>query len=491
MKSIVIVGAGIGGLTAANLLAKNGHRVTLFEAHDSPGGYTAGFWRKGFYFESGTLSFESADMIFKVMKDIGVFDKIKFIRQATRFRSKKIDGVCRTYRDLKRLFYRSYPSARESLDGYFGAVDKMYNPLHAMMKPAGIADYLLLPARLANIGYLFKRLEKVTITKFAARYFDPQSELYRIFKGFGYPDMSAAIAGPAFLSFFDDYWTVEGGMQSWADVLADNFRGLGGVLKLKSPVDRILTDRGRAIGVASQGKEYRADYVISACDYKKTFLRYLDDRTLLDPAVLEKIERAAVSEGIFAVYLGLNMTNETLRKHLQIPHVVYYDETPGADIRQSDDENFFEKRSVTLYSPSLINGKLAPEGKSSLMIQAVAPFRWMNNWGGGDKNRYRDLKARVKETLISKASALVPDLTPHIDFEEAATPLTFERYTGNTDGATSAWSWNPAKKFYGNIMTVKVTTPVKNLLIGSCWSSQIGGIPGAINAAKKCARKID
>ncbi|NLW08505.1 MAG: FAD-dependent oxidoreductase [Firmicutes bacterium] len=59
MGKVVIIGAGIGGLMAGNLLARKGHQVTIFESHTTPGGYTAGFWRNGFYFESGTLSFEA------------------------------------------------------------------------------------------------------------------------------------------------------------------------------------------------------------------------------------------------------------------------------------------------------------------------------------------------------------------------------------------------------------------------------------------------
>ncbi|MDD5260207.1 MAG: FAD-dependent oxidoreductase, partial [bacterium] len=83
MKKIAIIGAGIGGLVSGNLLAKKGHQVTIFESHSSPGGYTAGFWRNGFYFESGTFSFEASELVFKVMDKIGVRDKIGFIRQKT------------------------------------------------------------------------------------------------------------------------------------------------------------------------------------------------------------------------------------------------------------------------------------------------------------------------------------------------------------------------------------------------------------------------
>ena len=137
-----------------------------------------------------------------------------------------------------------------------------------------------------------------------------------------------------------------------------------------------------------------------------------------------------------------------------------------------------------------MNAELAPEGQSSLMIHAMTPHRWMNDWGGGDRETYRQLKDKVKNALIDKAAAFIPGIRELIEFEDAATPLTFERYTHNTDGATSAWSWNPNKKFYDKGMTANIKTPVKNLYIGSCWAVQIGGVPGAIGAAQACAKVI-
>lgn len=490
MSRIAIIGAGMGGLCAGNLLARKGHKVTIFEAHSTAGGYTAGFRKKGFYFESGTLSFESSDMVFKTMKDIGVYDKVRFARQKTAFKSRDFDGVCETYADLKKLIHTAYPADKEALEKYFGEVDRMINLMMAVMKPKTFIDYPLYPFRLLSFMSLYGKYDKMTIRDFTARFFPENSKLYLFFKSIGYPDMSASIIPGAYLSFLGDYWAVAGGMQSWADALAANFRDLGGDLMLNAAVEKIRTQNGAAVGVVVHGTNHDADYVISACDYKKTFLNLLDDQSLLPAPVREKIEKAAVSEGVFTVYLGLKISNDQLRKYLKVPHCSFHDDRPDADIQNSRDEKYFEKTSLGLYSPSLHDPDLAPMGKSSLMIQTTTPYRWLDNWGQGDKERYRGLKERVKKTLIAKAEFVIPGLNAAIEFEDAATPLTYERYTGNTDGATSAWSWKPNKRFYKNVMTTKIDTPVKNLLIGSCWSGQIGGIPGAIAAAYACAKKI-
>ena len=113
-KSIIIIGSGIGGLVAGNLLAKKGHKVTIFESHTTPGGYTAGFCRKGYYFESGTLSFEASSSVFKAMKDIGVFNDIEFVKQKMGIISENLNGAPESYAGLKNMFYRAFPADKDS-----------------------------------------------------------------------------------------------------------------------------------------------------------------------------------------------------------------------------------------------------------------------------------------------------------------------------------------------------------------------------------------
>ncbi|MGI6436223.1 MAG: phytoene desaturase family protein [Syntrophomonadaceae bacterium] len=497
-KHVIIIGSGIGGLTVGNLLAQKGHKVIIFEAHNMPGGYTAGFYRKGYYFESGTLSFEASASVFKAMKDIGVFEKINFVRQKMRFVAEEFDGIPESNAEYKNMIYSAFPSEKEKLNKAFSVLDKLAGMMGDVDKPMPFL-YSGLKMAIAMLPYvlsgpqqmkLSQQYSDMTASEFAAQYFAKDSKLFKLFSSLGYTDMSALFLGGVVSGMFLDYWTVQDGMQSWADILAENFKKLGGDLKLRSYVDKIITKNGAAVGVSCQNTVYDADYVISAADYKKTLLKLLDDPRLIPQALRDQISAAAVSEGFFTVYLGLNISNQELSRYMKIPHVFPFDIQPGYDIYNSADADFFSKTTASLYSPSMINPRHAPAGKSSLMLQALVPHHWMNNWGGGDKEIYAQLKEKAMEAMISSASRLIPGLQEFIEYKDAATPLTYERYTHNTDGASSAWSWNPKKKFYKNIMSVNIDTPVKNLYIGSCWAMQIGGVPGALAAAYQCAKKI-
>lgn len=501
MKNIIVIGSGIGGLTAAVLLAQKGHGVTIFESHTSPGGYTAGFWRKGFYFESGTLAFESSGVLFKALKDTGVFEKVRCLRKKDRWVSPYFDFSFDSYARFKEAIQRGFPAEKEALDGYFHDLDPVYEAMAPFIDKPYPTQFSGLKAVRAMLPYLFsgrkfyrvfKKFGDMTVVDLADKHFPKGTPLHRLFSDLGYPLMGIGGLGGYFVAMTEDYWHVADGMQHLADALAARLNELGGELKCHAPVDKILTREGAAVGVTSDGKQYQADFVISACDYKNTFLKLLDTPSLLPQKQLEKIMGAAVSEGIFTVYLGLDMANQELLRHMRAYTVSYSPLEHDLDLDDPNDPEIFRKSGFSLHSLSLINPQLAPEGKSSLMIHAVCPTRWQDNWHKGDREKYAALKNGVKAALIERAAAIVPGLKSRIEFEDAASPLTFERYTRNTDGATSAWSWNPNKKFYegGMMAQMSVVTPVRNLLIGSCWANQIGGVPSAIAAAYLCAKKV-
>ncbi|OHD11802.1 MAG: hypothetical protein A2086_03060 [Spirochaetes bacterium GWD1_27_9] len=491
MKKIIIIGAGLGGLTAGNLLVKKRHQVTIFESHSTPGGYIAGFWRKGFYFESGAYGLGNSNEIFKTMKDFDLSDKISFKKlEPFRYVSNDFDIMPYSYQELRNLIFKIYPDEKARLINYFKVVDRMYNTFYNLMSKTSLIKKII---SALEMSFIFSRYNE-TKQEFAERFFEKSSVLYRLLSHFtGYPYMSASMIGPYFWGPLNDYWTVKGGMQSWCNALAEKFTESGGDIKLKSPVDKILTKNNKVTGVTSLGNTYEADYIISACDYKKTFQKLLDSEAV-PLSLLNKLEHSSVSEGWVVVYLGLSISGSELKKIMKSTHAHCYDLSSDADSKTDDEKTqditFFDHCRIELYSPSLENPELAPQGKSSLMIMAISPYRWMSNWGNGDKSEYKKLKEIMCESLINRARIIIPNLYDLIEFKDAATPLTFERYTGNSDGATCCWSWNPHKKFYKNIWSSKVKTPIKNLLIGSAWSSQVGGTAFAVKAGKLCAKII-
>lgn len=499
-KTIAVIGAGLGGLATGNLLVDRGHKVTIFESFTHPGGYTAGFRRKGYYFESGTLSFESSGVFEKLMADLGLAGRLPLVRMRMRIVSPRFDFVMESMPALKEALYAAFPAERAGIDAYLAEVE----PLIAAMRPLALRPLpmqfqglrqlaALLPYAVVGPRYALSRrkVKGMTVDDLAAKHFQPGTPLFRFFTSLGYPKMEVSTQAGMFLVIAEDYWHVKDGMQRWADLLAGRFRDRGGDLRLASPVERILTKDGAAVGIQSKGERFDADAVVSGCDYKKTFLNLLDDPSIVPEAHLRKIREAAVSEGIFTVYLGLRMSGAELRSKMKSHSVAFMPLDRDVDPEDAKAADHFDKDGFSLYSPSLVNPDLAPEGRSSLMIQSVCPAHWQDDWRHDDPEAYRELKERVRDRLVARAEAVVPGLAAAVEFADAATPLTYERYTGNTDGATSGWSWNPKKPFYkGGAFAASVTTPVRNLWIGSSWAGQIGGIPNAIVAAYLATKKI-
>lgn len=350
VKKVVIIGSGIGGLTAGNLLAQKGHKVTIFEAHSRPGGYTAGFFRKGCYFESGTISFESLDTVVRAMRGIGVLEQIEFEKLGLRVVSAHFDAVPENYEEFKKTVYAAFPREKNQLDKAFSDLDRILSALSGgsnMVMPSVMSRTELLKfvlpmiLRLPNMIKVTNKFGDMTSSDFASQYFAKDSMLFNLFSKFSYPDASTIIMAVAMDGVFKDTWTVKGGMQSWADLLAENFRKLGGDLKCNAYVNRIITKDRIAVGVSCGDVIYEADYVIAAGDYKKTFLKLLDDKSLIPGRLLERIENAAVSEGFFTVYLVLDLPGDEFGGHMRCPHVFNIDYKGGCDIFDDEDEDYF------------------------------------------------------------------------------------------------------------------------------------------------------
>ena len=163
------------------------------------------------------------------------------------------------------------------------------------------------------------------------------------------------------------------GCSTWPTSWPTEFQQHGGDLRLGAPVDKILTKDGAAVGVVYRGVAFEAEVVISACDLQADLPR-APRRSVAHSAVqLEKIRKAAVSEGIFTVYLGLALSNAELNSSLQAYTVAYSPLGLRPRFREPERSGPLQQVRLRPAFPVPHQPGLAPEGKSSLMIQTILP----------------------------------------------------------------------------------------------------------------------
>src|SRR5208337_1574925 len=116
----LVVGAGIGGLTAAAKLVQSGQKVLVVDKNPHPGGTTAFYYRKGFAFPMGPLGFSSPALVQKILKDLEVETQLRLRRVHYRFRAFDLDiPLSLPFSDMVEELGTFFPSDREGIKQFF------------------------------------------------------------------------------------------------------------------------------------------------------------------------------------------------------------------------------------------------------------------------------------------------------------------------------------------------------------------------------------
>jgi phytoene dehydrogenase-like protein len=277
-------------------------------------------------------------------------------------------------------------------------------------------------------------------------------------------------------------------MQNFADLFVNLIEENGGKVSLGKKVDQIVIRDGKAAGVRLEdGEEIHSEFVVSNTDWKQTFTKLIASQ-YLNEEFIRKIEGAKVSESFLCVYLGTELDKSSFGDLAF--HTSYF---PSYDKpfleKDPNDPDFFKYCDVGITISSLIDESSAPKGKSVIRLVAPAPYDYLGKWqtdNGKRTDKYRELKERVSNQLVATTEGVIPYLSGHIVVKEIATPLTYERYTLNSEGASAGWSWDPkhalAKEFTSSLDSVR--TPIENLFTVGHWSYPPGGLPSAMLTGK-------
>jgi prolycopene isomerase len=281
-----------------------------------------------------------------------------------------------------------------------------------------------------------------------------------------YPVMPAQNTLGMWISYFDDTWVPAGGMQAFANTFVRFIREHGGQVHLGTPVKRVRIENRQALGITLvDATEIPARWVIAAADLRHICFDLIG-REYLTPGLVAKLEAARPSEPVFAVFLGLRGSPEleSAFQRFGEAHVIF---------------TCADGRVIQIVWLDKNDPSIAPDGHHALFIGWLDKYQ---DWQPlkADEAAYHMSKAAVAQELITRAEEFLPGLRAHIVVQDSASPLTYERYTSNWQGATTGWSWNPA---YAPHFNFAKELPLKNFYAIGHYTFNPGGVPTAMITA--------
>ncbi|HBR80771.1 MAG: phytoene desaturase [Candidatus Uhrbacteria bacterium GW2011_GWE2_45_35] len=422
-KKIIIVGAGPGGLSAGMLLAHKGFEVKIFEKEKIPGGRN-GFLKLGEYkFDIGPTFFMMDNILREIFKTTGrnLDDYVKMTSLLPMYRLYFPDNYLDVYDDQKKM--------KKELARVFPGEENGLAKFHLEEKKRLAALYPILSADNNNILATSKPEFLKAIPSFSigrslfsvmGDYFkDERCRLSFTFQskylGMSPWDCPGAFAMVPFIEHNKGVYHIEGGLSSAAEAMAKVIQEDGGKIHYGKSVKKILTERGRAVGVElNNGKKFFSGAVVINADFSYAASELLSG---LKKYSKKKLEKKKYSCSIFMLYLGVN-------KKFNLPHhaIVF-----AKNYRQNIEDVFSGKLTKEDFSfyvrdASKTDSTLAPKGKSALYVLVPVPNnRSKINWqksGPKIRNRVLELMRQRLKIKIDEADIEVEKIISPTDWQK-------------------------------------------------------------------------
>jgi all-trans-retinol 13,14-reductase len=497
---VIVIGSGLGGLSAAAAFARQGYKAVVLEQHTAPGGYATTFKRPGgFVFDVSLHSTTVGERngVFNLIPGFPEIADVAFLPHRTLYRIIYPDGDIRVpSRDVPayiKLLGDRFPAERDGIAGLFDDMRGLTEEVGRLPQSQGQTDMSTFPT---TYPHVFKSFGRTWGAVMDARIKDPKLKaiISSLWGYYGLPPSrlsSFYYALPTYAYLSQGGFYPMGKSQAISDAFVKFIRGHGGEVRLGTRAAEILTQSGAATGVrAEDGTAYAGKVVISNGDAFRTFRVLLNEPDILKD-YLSRLEKFSVSLSSFQVFLGLkkDLVRETGIQETEIFGAPGYD--PEAEYRgalNADVEG--GGYGLTLYD-NLSKG-FSPAGKNTIGIIALQGYdHWLKyeaDYFAGNKTAYRAEKERMARILIGKVEkTLLPGLSKAIEVMEVGTPLTNVRYTSNHRGAIYGWDQtvdNSTPRRLGH------ATPIKNLYLSGAWTSPGHGYGGVLASGLECFAEI-
>ncbi len=491
----IVIGSGIGGLSAAALLAKHaGKRVLVLERHYAAGGFTHVFHRPGYEWDVGVHYIgevhDPASPVRRIFDHISegrlewspmpdVYDRILIGDRSYDF----VSGRQRFADRMKQYF----PAEARAIDGYLDRVAEASRAARAFFAEKAIPAFAArIAGRMLRSGFL-KHASRTTADVLAELTDNP--ELIAVLTGqwgdYGLPPSQSSFGIHALIAahYLDGASYPVGGAASIASAIAPVIERAGGKILVSAEVAEILLDASnRACGVRmADSREIRADIVISDAGAHNTFSRLLQPAPAVRRGMMEKLEAIPASSAHLCLYLGLSQRPGD--PPLGATNLwIYPSNDHDGNVRRFHENPEAELPVLFVSFPSEKDPDFARRHPGRATIEAVtlAPYHWFARWQdlrwkqrGSD---YDALKQRFTQRMLDQLERHLPGIRGRIEHCELSSPLSTRHFANYEHGEIYGLSATPARF---QTRELQPRTGIRNLFLTGSDAASFG-VTGAL-----------
>lgn len=437
MKKIVVIGAGISGLSAGIYAARSGFDVTILEQHIVPGGLSTSWSRKGYYFEGGmhwlTGSKPNLPMN-KVWKELGALQENNPIENRdplyTLFdENGKTVALYRNLSQMKDELIRYAPEDKSRIKKMYRdikAFSKFYMPIFDVRgckckEPVKVD----IPGLIGMLPAVLKvpALKNISYKEYVAKFKNKNlRHLLESTIGYRYNALSFIYTLGSFAS--GDCGYPAGGSVRMATNMLEKYKSLGGKIEFRTKAENIHVEDGKVTKVITDKGEFEADAVIVTQDARAA-VDTLFDQMIDEPWVNTMRHKAVTEQNIF-IGLGVKADYSSLPYYCVFPL-----EKPLEYAGAKWDE-------LRIYNYSAYK-EHSPEGCTALTCLLIGDS--YSFWKAAKADgTYKQKKEELGKLFIERLSQFMPEVKTSLEVMDIATPCTYERYCGSYEGSwMSVW----------------------------------------------------
>lgn len=492
-KTIIIIGGGIAGLAAGCYGQMNGYRTQIFEMHFLPGGLCTA-WERGAYVFDGCIHYlfgsGPGQPFHRIWEELGAVQGRRFVHHEELMRVVDAEGRSLiVYCDPDRLeaHMKSLSPADGPLIEALCRGIRQFTPFDMTLmqrKPKSLMtplDWGKLGLQMLPYVMPLAKWGLVSAQDLAGRFKDPflRRAVAYIFT---WPE-APVMVGLSLLAAMHNRNAgfPVGASLEFARAIERRYLALGGQIHYRAQVEKILTEDDpsghgkRAVGVRLYDDSvHHADYVISAADGRGTLFDMLGDE-FID----RRLKRTY--DGHLPIHAQAQISLGVKRDLCAEPHWATYLLDEPISIAGEDRYEIGVKHYC--FDPSL-----APAGKSVLIAMMTTRYGyWQRIYG---RRLYDTEQTQVSDIMIDYLEELYPGIRADIEVVDEATPLSYERYTGNWQGSSCGWLLTK-ETIPMMIRGMRKTLPgLGNFYLAGQWVEPGGSVPVVAMSGRNAIQMI-